>query len=253
MSAPVVCSIGATDPWNAAGLGLDIRALAELGARPVTVVAAVTAQDRRGLAAVAAVAPDLVRAQLAALADAEIAAYRIGALVDAATVGVVAAHVRDAGVPVVYDPVLAASGGGSFVDGATLAALADVLLPAVTLVTPNLDESVAFVGGPPIGGVEAMERAAFELVMRGARAALVKGGHLRGEPVDVLADAEGFARFEGPRLAGSLRGTGCLLACALAASLARNVPLRDAVARAREFVRARIAHGIHVAGMRLAY
>ena len=103
MSA-AVASIGCTDPWNAAGLGLDIRALAACGIRPFTVVAGVTAQDAQGLTAAAAVTPELLAAQLASLRAAEIGAYRIGALLDRASVEIVARHLRASGVPAVYDP-----------------------------------------------------------------------------------------------------------------------------------------------------
>ena len=249
----VVCSIGCGDPWNAAGIGLDILALAECGVRAVTIVAGVTAQDRDGVAAVHAVPADVVAAQFHALRHARVAAYRVGALLDVETVDVVAALLATVRVPVVYDPVFAASAGGSFADGAVRAAVRARLLPHVSLVTPNLAEAAALVRSGPVDGVDAMERAAHSLREAGARAVLVKGGHLDGDAVDVFVDENGTIAFAAPRLPGSLRGTGCLLACGIAAALARGETTRDAIATARAFVRAKFASSRATGGMSLAY
>ncbi len=249
---PVVCSIGSTDPWNAAGLGLDVRALADCGAYGVTVVAGVTAQDRAGLHAASAVAPELIAAQLAALRDAEIAAYRVGALLDAATVDIVAAHLRDVAVPVVYDPVFGPSHGGTFVDEPLRAALRARLLPTVDVVTPNLGEAAAL-AELAVSSPAEMAAAGRALRGMGCGAALVKGGHLHDTAVDVLVDADGATVFEDSRLPGTLRGTGCLLAAALAAGLAGGVPLREAVAVARDFVRGKLNGARTRGGMSLAY
>jgi len=253
VTAPVVCSIGCTDPWNAAGLGLDVRALAACGARPVCVVVGVTAQTRRGVHAAQPVSAELVRAQLAALAEAGISAYRIGALLDVATVETVGAHVAGVRVPVVYDPVLAPSGGGQFASDAVVRSIVERLLPYVDLVTPNLAEAAQLGGLPEASDPRAMERAAQALVGAGARAALVKGGHLQANPIDVLVDADGAQRFDGSRLPGELRGTGCLLADAVAAALARGVGLREAIGAARAFVRERFASSVAFGHMRVAY
>jgi len=249
-----VCSIGSTDPWNAAGLGLDVRALAECGVRPLTVVAGVTAQDRGGVLALEAVAPALIAAQFAALRAAPIGAYRVGALLDVESIRAVAAALgaRAAGLPVVTDPVLAPSGGGTFADGSAQAALLDCLLPQTTLLTPNLAEA-GHLTGVRVTTVAGMEAAAHRLRACGAAAVLVKGGHLAGDAVDVLVHSGGTIVFEAPRLAGSLRGTGCLLACAVAAALAHGESLPDAVSRGRAFVRTKFASAVSVGGMRLAY
>ncbi|MFZ1124490.1 MAG: PfkB family carbohydrate kinase [Candidatus Baltobacteraceae bacterium] len=251
---PVVCSIGTTDPWNVAGLGLDLRALPECGARAVTVVAGVSAQDERGVRAVHAIPAATVTAQLAALQGARIAAYRIGALLDAATVRAVARHMRGADVPVVYDPVFAPSGGGQFADEGVLRAVRERLLPVVTVVTPNLSEAATLLGAPAAADAAGMAAAAQALLTFGPRAALVKGGHLRGAALDVLADRTGTQSFSGPRIAGSMRGTGCLLAAALAAALARGLALDQAVVEARAFVRRKFEHAVEAgAAMRAAY
>jgi len=251
VNPPIVCTIGTTDPWNAAGLGLDVRALAECGARAISVVAGVSAQDARGLHSVHAVPLEAIEAQFEALSAAPIAAYRIGALPGAEAIRTIAARLANASVPVVYDPVLWASSGGAFLDGAGIAAIVSSLLPRTSIVTPNLHEAGVLAGMPALADVDAMAAAARALVRLGAGAALVTGGHLDGAPVDVLFDGE-LRRFEATRLDVTMRGTGCLLADALAAALARGVPLAVAVEEARGYVRRKLLRAYELGGMRVA-
>jgi hydroxymethylpyrimidine kinase/phosphomethylpyrimidine kinase len=248
-----VLSIGCTEPWNAAGLGLDIRALSACGVRPLSVVAGVTAQDARGVHAASPVPTSVLTAQLASLADARLGAIRIGALLDGASVRAVAEFVRATNVPAVYDPVLAPSGGGRFGDDATLAAIVAELVPAVALVTPNLDEAATLTRSTRPVTIDDMERAAARLRELGAGAALITGGHREGDATDVLVDSSGTVAYDAPRIAGTLRGSGCLLACGIAASLAQGATLRQAIERGRGFVRERFANGVEAGGMRVAY
>ncbi|GAC1312260.1 MAG: bifunctional hydroxymethylpyrimidine kinase/phosphomethylpyrimidine kinase [Vulcanimicrobiaceae bacterium] len=257
---PLVCSIGTTEPWNVAGLGLDIRALAACGARAVSIVAAVSAQDGRGALEIAPIAPRMIDAPFAALARAPVSAYRIGALASAEAVASVVAGLRrrssGGSVPIVYDPVLATSAGGTLASETTIAAIARELLPLVTVVTPNLAEAERLARTTGAAGdgawppdrtqAMAMSRWGRALVAAGAGAALVTGGHLAGDPVDVYVDAFGERSYADTRLPGDLRGTGCLLACALAAELARGAAMHDAISRARAFVRTRFATPVRI-------
>jgi hydroxymethylpyrimidine kinase/phosphomethylpyrimidine kinase len=240
-----VCSIGTTDPWNAAGLGLDARILPQCGVRPVMVVAAVSAQDASGVRLVAAMQPDAIAAQWAALSTSGIGAVRVGALYGAAAVRTVAAFLAAAGLPVVYDPVLAASAGGRFADDATVDAIRTVLLPVVTVCAPNLAEA-SELAGVAVRTERDMGSAAEALRAFGCAAVLITGGHLETDPVDVLLDAAGRTRFAAPRIARAMRGTGCVLAAALAAELAKGKDIRSAVETARAFVRAKIAGAVYV-------
>jgi hydroxymethylpyrimidine/phosphomethylpyrimidine kinase len=248
---PVVCTIGTTDPWNAAGLGLDLWALRECGARAVSVVAAVSAQDAGGVHELTATAPELIAAQFAALAALPIAAYRVGALAGAPAVAAVAAAVRSRPAPLVLDPVLAASGGGEFAGEATLAALLAELIPLATLLTPNLSEA-SRLSGLPVTSLDEMKAAAANLAAAGP-AVLVKGGHLGGAPVDLLWTAGAPEAFAGERIPANLRGTGCLLAAAAAAELAKGATIREAVVVARAFVRAKLETAVALGPMRVAY
>jgi hydroxymethylpyrimidine/phosphomethylpyrimidine kinase len=249
---PAVCSIGMIDPWNAAGLGLDILVLAECGVRPVTVVAGVAPQAGAGLRAPIIIDPAAIRAQWDCLAGAGIAAIRIGALPGVAAVDAVADIVAAARVPAVYDPVLGASRGGRFADAATVAAIRERLLPIVAICTPNSAEASELAATAGVG-TEGMVLAAHALVALGARAVLVTGGDVAGDPRDVLVDGGRETILRAPRIAGTMRGSGCVLAGALAAGLARGLPLRAAVDDARAFVRKKIAGARAAGDFRVAY
>ena len=248
----VVATVGTTHPLAFAGLAFAVLALAADAVRPVCVVAGVTAQDADRVRASVAVDAGTIRAQFDALRDANVGAFHVGALVSADAVRAVAdALAAYPNVPVVVDPVLAASGGDALADDATRTALRDALFARATLITPNLDEAGAFLGYD-VRGVDAMRAAARELLAFGARAVLVKGGHLTGDAIDVLAGADGTREFSSPRVDGTLRGTGDLLAVTIAAELARGAALDAAIERARRRVGDAIAHGVQFAGARVA-
>ncbi len=253
MNAPIIASIGTTHPWNIAGIGLDARVATEYGVAHVMAVAAVSAQDERGLHSLHVVAPDALRAQLQCLPD--VAAYRIGALVSSQNVRIVAQFLQDRAqrAAVVVDPVFAVTLGGELrTDDTLLEMLRENLLRLPVIVTPNLGEAAEILE-TRVGGVDDMLSAAKAFVARGARAALVKGGHLKGAPVDVLASAQGENVYAGERLTGSMRGSGCTLAAALACELALGRELFAAVACARAYVRAKIAARTVREGLQVAF
>ncbi|HKU80812.1 MAG TPA: bifunctional hydroxymethylpyrimidine kinase/phosphomethylpyrimidine kinase [Candidatus Tumulicola sp.] len=238
----IVLSIGTTHPWNVAGTGRDLVLGTELGARVFTAIAAVSAQDAGGVRALHPIPPAALRAQLAALPWSAAGAVRVGALASAENVRCVAAALRAHGtLPAVVDPVFFASRGGALADDATRHAIGEELsvLPNAVL-TPNLDEAAALLGSPPIG-LATMGEAAAALRLRGPEAVLLKGGHLEGDPVDALATVAGVQILREPRIAGTMHGTGCTLAMALACALAGGAAVDDAVRRARAFVRAQLA------------
>ena len=246
-AARVVCSVGTSDPWNAAGIGLDVRVLERLGVRPVTVVAGVSAQGPRGIATLRAVDAAAIAAQFAALEDAPLAAYRIGALLDESGTGAVARELDRARAPAVYDPVLGASAGGVFADEPARVAIVRDLLPRCAIVTPNLAEARVLAQAPDAEPLAA----ARALVERGARAVLVTGIASENDIVDLLVTRTQQRSFAATRIAHELRGTGCILACGIAAGLAYGDSLEAAIASAREFVRACIVAGEPLAGMRV--
>jgi hydroxymethylpyrimidine/phosphomethylpyrimidine kinase len=241
-SSLIVISIGTTQPWNVAGVGRDLVVGSEHGVRVFTAVAAVSAQDGRGVTALQSISAEVLAAQVAALPWDSAGAVRIGALPTAAAVAAVAAPMRARPwLPAVVDPVLRASRGGDLGDSAAGYALRDDLatLPSVIL-TPNLGEAAFLLGREGIARDE-IGQAAAALRDRGAAAVLLKGGHLDGDPADALATAENVEIFSEPRIAGSMHGTGCTLAMALACELAAGRPIPHAVRAARAYVRAQLA------------
>jgi hydroxymethylpyrimidine/phosphomethylpyrimidine kinase len=247
---PVVLTVGTTHPLNIAGVGLDARIAPLLGVRIVTIVAGVSAQDAIAVLARAPVDAATIAAQFAAVREVPIGAVHVGALLDPRSVAAVAEALCSLeGIPVICDPVIAATSGERLADDATVAALREALLPRCTLVTPNLEEAALLVGHP-VDTVGAMEAAGRALCDFGAAAALVKGGHLADEPIDVLVTADGATRFTGKRIAATLRGTGDLLACAIAARCAYGESLLAGIDAARAFVRGCLAAGVPFAGAR---
>lgn len=240
-SRALVASIGTTHPRNVAGLGLDACIAAEYGLAHEMAVAAVSAQDEHGVHDLFALPPNVLRGQLEAIAFDGVAAVRIGALGSAGNAQTAGEFLqRHPAVPAVFDPVMCASAGGSLYVGDALDAVRGFVRRAAVIVTPNIEEAERLTG-MTIRSVDEMIAAGRHLLRHGARAALVKGGHLPGEPVDVLVTRVGVETFTDRRLPGKTRGTGCSLAMALACEIARGCNLVNAVKGARAYVRANIA------------
>ena len=247
---PRLLTIAGSDSGGGAGLQADLKAFAAHGVYGMSAVTAVTVQNTRGVTAVHPVPPAIVAAQIdAVLDDIGADAVKIGMLGEAAVVVAVAERLRAHGVaPIVLDPVMLAKGGAPLLEGAAVEALLAELLPLATVVTPNLPE-LARLTGLPVAS-EAERRRAAEALARRGPAVLVKGGHGEGpEVVDLLFAAGTWYRFPHPRLAaGSTHGTGCTLAAALAARLARGEALPEAAAGAIEYVAGAIAAAYPLGG-----
>jgi hydroxymethylpyrimidine/phosphomethylpyrimidine kinase len=241
----IALTIAGSDSGGGAGIQADLKTFARYGVYGTSVLTAITAQNTLGVRAWERVSPALVRDQLDAVAeDLRPSAIKSGMLGDAEIVRAVAAGIQRHGLtPYVLDPVMAATSGDPLLAPDAIQAIVRELFPLATLVTPNLDE-VALLLGEPVRDVAAMERAARGLVSRlGARASLVKGGHLTGdELVDVLFDGESIHRFSHPRIAtSSTHGTGCTLSAAIAAALALGRPLCESVEDGLAYVARAIA------------
>ena len=233
----VLC-IGGTDSAGCAGLAADLHAVKALGGHGLPVVTAVTAQDTRRVAAVSALAPRLVREQLdAVLGDIQAQAVKTGMLATAPVARAVAAALeRHRCANVVVDPVLRSTTGGALLDEAGRRVLVRRIFPLAAVVTPNIPEAEALLGRE-IRGVAGMVAAARALLALGPRAVVLKGGHRRGEAIDVFADGQSTLLLGAPRVrTRNTRGTGCLLASAIAVHLARGLTPLEAVRRAKAFV-----------------
>ena len=236
-----VLIIAGSDSGGGAGIQADIKSVTAMGAFAMTAITALTAQNTLGVHGVVPIEPAFITQQIdVVLTDIGADAIKTGMLHSAEVIAAVAAslRVRARGAPLVVDPVMVAKGGHRLLLGDAEAALRDTLLPMAALVTPNLPEAEVLTGLPV--RVEAdMRRAAERLARLGASAVLMKGGHLEGDRVIDLLFYEGrMERFEDARIASrSTHGTGCTLASAIAAGIAQGMPLVEAVARARAYVR----------------
>lgn len=237
-----VLIIAGSDSGGGAGIQADVKAATVLGGHAMTVVTALTAQNSLGVSAVHAAPLDFVRAQFrAVVGDIGADALKTGMLHSAELVELVAELAAPLAAPLVVDPVMVAKGGDRLLAIEAIEALRRRLLPLAALVTPNLDEAEAILGRT-VRDRPAMEWAARQLVELGARAALVKGGHLAGDPGDALFDGRQAYFFSAPRLhTPHTHGTGCTLATAIATLLAQGQALVPAVERARLLVRRGIA------------
>jgi len=257
--ARIALTIAGSDSGGGAGIQADLKTFAALGVYGASAIAALTAQNTQGVRAIHLPPPEIVVAQIEmALADFDVAAIKIGMLGDAAIVQAVAACLQAARPAVaedgleaaarpfvVYDPVMIASSGDALAGAGFVGAVRGRLLPRIDCLTPNLAEAAALLDAPLARDEAEMARQGAALLALGPRAVLMKGGHLAGdEAVDLLVTPQAVHRFAAPKLdSPNLHGTGCTLSSAIAAQVVLGAALPEAVASAKDFVRAAIERG----------
>jgi len=240
-----VLIVAGSDSGGGAGIQADIKAVTAMAGFAATAITALTAQNTRGVHGVVPVDPAFIVQQIeVVLEDIGADVLKTGMLHSTEVIGAVAgAFARLApSIPLVVDPVMVATKGAHrLLLSDAEAAMRDVLLPMATLITPNLPEAEVLAGFPVRTEAD-MRRAAEHLARLGAKAVLMKGGHLEGDRViDLLFHDGRFDRFEDERIQSrNTHGTGCTLASAIAAGLAQKMTLKDSVMRARAYVRAAI-------------
>lgn len=252
---PVVLTIAGLDPSGGAGIVADIKTIAALGCFPAAAVTSLTFQNTTGVFGVANQTAETLRAQVKPIIeDLSVAAAKTGMLPTAEIVAEVARLFAEENLPApVIDPVVVATSGDVLIDEEAFEILKTRLFPLARIVTPNIPEAEKLTG-IAIETEDDMRRAAAVIQSMGARAVLVKGGHRQiraGEAVDVLFSENGiFAEFRSEYLnVGEVHGSGCTLSSAIAACLARGLPLEAAVGAAKEYVNnairtaPRIGHG----------
>jgi hydroxymethylpyrimidine/phosphomethylpyrimidine kinase len=231
-------TIAGSDSGGSAGVQADLKTFAAHGVHGLSAVAAITAQNTREVIAVRVVPATLLLSQLEALhADFHIASVKIGMLGNAANVSAVARWLRVHELRnIVLDPVLVSSSGRRLLAARGVAVLREELLPLADVLTPNLPEAQTLLGGAD-AGAKAIDMAQ-RLRALGARAVLLKGGHAKSTRgvSDVFVDARGIVAYEHPRKPYDARGTGCTLASAIAAGLARGRSPRAAVKAAEAYL-----------------
>lgn len=249
----IALTIAGSDSGGGAGIQADLKTFQQFGVFGTSVITAVTAQNTLGVRAVHPVPREVVGAQLAAvLEDLPPAAIKTGMLGNRALVREVAGvlgryQLRN----YVLDPVMIASSGDRLLDAEAEPEVLKLLVPLAQIVTPNLAEATLLTGGP-VTTPDEMELAGQRLIRAGARAALVKGGHLAGEVlVDVLVTVDAVRHFSHPRIpTSSTHGTGCTLSSAITAGLALGKNLEEAVAAGIDYVRRAIAQAPGLGGGR---
>jgi hydroxymethylpyrimidine/phosphomethylpyrimidine kinase len=247
---PRLLSIAGSDSGGGAGIQADLKTFAALGCYGMTAITAITAQNTRGVVAIQALPASLLAQQMDAVAeDIGVDAVKIGMLHDAEAVRAVAAAIRrHRWTRVVLDPVMTATSGDALIARETVGVLVRELFPLATVVTPNLDEA-ALLLGRPVTQEAGLAPAAADLLALGARAMLLKGGHLAGdELVDLLLEiGQPPLRLAAPRIASrNTHGTGCTLSSAIACHLAMGSGLAEAVRLAHGYVRQAILQGADV-------
>lgn len=236
---PKVLTIAGSDSGGGAGIQADLKTFSALRTYGMSVITAITAQNTLSVTAVHETPPEIVAAQIEAVAeDLRPDAVKTGMLSSAAIIETVAEQVKKhALAPLVVDPVMVAKSGDRLLREDAVEALKERLLPLADVLTPNLPEAEVLVGHG-FGGKEETRQAAREIVQLGAKTVVMKGGHAKGDTVvDVLYDGSDFYEFEAPRIeTTSTHGTGCTFASAIASFLASGEELPDAVRQAKEYV-----------------
>lgn len=257
---PRVLTVAGSDSGGGAGIQADLKTMLALGTHGMSVLTAVTAQNSRGVQDAWDLPPEAVRAQFRSVVDdIGVDAVKTGMLSSAALVETVAVLLGELTVPVVVDPVGVSKHGDPLLAAGALDAVRGRLLPTATVATPNLDE-VAQLTGVRVREESDLRRAASAVLAFGPTWALIKGGHLppgpstggehpHGDAVDLLTDGSEEHWLRAPRLeTRHTHGTGCTLASAVAAELAKGLGVPAAVAGAKAYVSGAIGAGFALGG-----
>lgn len=252
LATPIAFTIAGSDPSGGAGLQADLKTFAALGVYGCAAVSALTAQNTRGVSAVWPVPAGSVAQQIASvLDDVPVTAIKLGMLFNSAVIGEVAGALdKYPALPLVCDPVMLATSGDRLLTDNAVQALIEQILPRATLITPNTAEAAVLLNSDAAGSEAGMREQAEQLLNLGPGAVLLKGGHLDGnEANDVFVWREAQGQQAGcevlrsPRIATrNTHGTGCTLAAAVAAGLAKGESLATAVSSAKHFISRAIAH-----------
>ncbi len=247
----VALTIAGSDSSGGAGIQADLKTFAAFGVFGASALTALTAQNTRGVTAISNLEPAFVAAQIDAVADDfAIAAAKTGMLSRGEIIEVVADRIRTRKIPnVVVDPVMVAASGDVLLEPDGIAMMRDLMLPLAIVATPNLREA-SLLTGRNVSTTQEMREAARAIVGLGAHAALITGGALAGDAIDVFHDGKQIREFRAARIAMKpAHGAGCTLSAAIAAALARGASLEDAIEGAKRFVTLalknapRIGHG----------
>ncbi|MFJ4694520.1 bifunctional hydroxymethylpyrimidine kinase/phosphomethylpyrimidine kinase [Streptomyces sp. NPDC088766] len=249
MIPPRVLTVAGSDSGGGAGIQADLKTMLALGTHGMSVITAVTAQNSLGVQGAWDLPVAAVRAQYRSVVDdIGVQAVKTGMLSSAELVEAVAELIAGTDAPVVVDPVGVSKHGDPLLAASALDSVRTELLPLATVATPNLDET-ARLTGVRVESERGLRQAAAAVLAYGPRWVLIKGGHLPGDAVDLLTDGSEEHWLRAPRLDNRhTHGTGCTLASAIAAQLAKGETVPRAVATAKEYVTGAIAAGFPLGG-----
>lgn len=240
----IAMTIAGSDSGGGAGIQADLKTFSALGVYGTSVLTAITAQNTLGVSAIENLSPVIISAQIdAVLSDIAVNAIKIGMVSTTPTIEAIANRLEHWDRRVVFDPVMVATAGDSLLQPDAIEALRQLLLPRADLLTPNLPEAALLTGQPIAEDEMQMAVQADRLLSLGASAVLIKGGHAKGAmSTDLLFDGNAMQRFSRPRIATSHdHGTGCTLASAITAGLAKGLDLQESVGLAKDYLTAAIA------------
>ncbi|CAL9446264.1 Hydroxymethylpyrimidine_phosphomethylpyrimidine kinase [Streptomyces sp. enrichment culture] len=246
---PGVLTVAGSDSGGGAGIQADLKTMLALGVHGMSVLTAVTAQNSLGVQGAWELPVEAVRAQYRSVVDdIGVQAVKTGMLASAELVEAVAQLIAETDAPAVIDPVGVSKHGDALLAASALDCVRTKLLPVATVATPNLDE-VAQITGVRVESEGEMRQAAAAILAYGPRWALIKGGHLSGDAVDLLTDGSEEHWLRAPRHDNRhTHGTGCTLASAIASQLAKGQSVPEAVAAAKEYVTGAVATGFALGG-----
>jgi hydroxymethylpyrimidine/phosphomethylpyrimidine kinase len=240
----VTLTIGGSDSGGGAGIQADIKTFSVLGVHGTSAITAITAQNTVGVQHVFGLEPEVVTAQLRSITnDFRVVYAKTGMLYSAEIVFAVAKHIEETRIPLVVDPVIEAEAGGRLLRPDAVAALVKSLLPLASVVTPNIFEARA-IAGIEVKDVDSAEIAARRIADLGARAVIIKGGHL--DCTDLVLEDDKIYLLEGERVTGGNHGVGCTYSASLTAFLAIGLPLIEAAAKAKQFAAQAISWSMDV-------
>lgn len=243
-----VLTIAGSDSGGGAGIQADLKTITVLGGFGMSAITALTAQNTVGVQGIVELDVEFVKKQIdSVLSDIGVDAIKTGMLANSEIVRGIAEKIREYAVEkVVVDPVMVAKSGDALLKKEAQETVKRELLPLCYLVTPNLPEA-SVLSGREVKGLEDMKGAAKVIHRLGARNVLVKGGHLPGNPIDVLYDGKGFHAFEGERVeTRNTHGTGCTYSAAIATELAKGEPLARAIEKAKAFMTVALRFSLNV-------
>lgn len=243
---PIALTIAGSDSGGGAGIQADLKTFSALGVFGCSAIASLTAQNTLGVQGVLPIPPAFVQQQIhSVMSDINVGAIKSGML---ATLEIIAAVAESLSaypqIPFVLDPVMVATSGDRLLAEDAIQTLIEKLLPLATLITPNLHEAAVLLNVPTAQNLAEMQVQGEKIIALGARAVLMKGGHTDGEhATDLLITAAGVETFSAPRLhTKNTHGTGCTLASAIAAGLAKQLSLSDSVKQAKQYLHQALVH-----------